>query len=113
MTTNEAREEIGRRLRLAREDAGLTQGHVASHLGVHRPAVSEIEAGRRRVPADELRVLCDLYEVSASWVLENRPEAPNAAVELAARKLANLKPEDLDSLMELFQRVRANGREHE
>ena len=107
MTTIDVKLEIGRRLRLARENAGLTQGHVAEQLGLHRPAVSEMEAGRRRVSAEELRELCSLYDVSPQWVLENRPEAPSAAVELAARKLANLKPEDLDAVMTLIKTLRA------
>ena len=45
----ELREEIGGRLRMARETAGLSQGQVAKRLKMHRPTISEIEAGRRRV----------------------------------------------------------------
>lgn len=109
MSNEEARIQIGHRLRLAREHAGLTQSHVAKELGLHRPAVSEIEAGRRRLSADELAVLCDLYDVSSTWVLENRSEAPDAAVELAARKLAKLKPEDLDAVLSLLRTLRPRG----
>ena len=36
---------VAERLRLAREQAGLSQGQVARLLGKHRPTISEIEAG--------------------------------------------------------------------
>ena len=106
MNHEEARMRIGKRLRFARESAGLTQSFVARELGLHRPAVSEIEAGRRRLSAEELAVLCELYDVSSSWVLENRSEAPDAAVELAARRLAKLKPEDLDAVLNLLRTLK-------
>ena len=48
------RGQIAERLKEARKLAGLSQGHVAKMLGLHRPSVTEIEAGNRRVSADEL-----------------------------------------------------------
>lgn len=48
------REHIAARLRVAREAAGLSQGQVAKLMGLHRPTISEIEAGRRRVTGEEL-----------------------------------------------------------
>ena len=57
----EKRKVIASRLRLSREMAGLTQGQVAKSLDWHRPTVSEIEAGRRRVSAEELTALAKMY----------------------------------------------------
>ena len=37
---------IGGRLRMAREMAGLSQSQVAKMLSLHRPSISEMEAGR-------------------------------------------------------------------
>lgn len=48
------REAIATRLREARKVAGLSQGQVARLLVMHRPTISEIEAGNRRVSAEEL-----------------------------------------------------------
>ncbi|WP_247554811.1 helix-turn-helix transcriptional regulator [Bradyrhizobium sp. 138] len=45
------RSQIAQRLKEARKLAGLSQGHVAKTLGLHRPSVSEIESGNRRVSA--------------------------------------------------------------
>lgn len=61
--------ELSALLRDARERAGLSQALVASVLGVHRPSVSEIEAGRRGVGAAELSVLAELYGLNADEAL--------------------------------------------
>ena len=47
-------QELGRRLRVARESCGLTQDGVARHLGVSRPTVAQMELGNRAVTSLEL-----------------------------------------------------------
>ncbi len=54
-------EELGRRLRSAREAVGLTQDDAATHLGIARPAVVLVEAGKRGVSSLELDRLAGLY----------------------------------------------------
>lgn len=54
-------EELGRRLRTARETCGLTQDDVAAELGVSRSAVAQIEAGKRGVGGIELAKLAFLF----------------------------------------------------
>ena|SRR5260221_6143127 len=100
---------LATRLRIAREQAGLSQGQVAKMLNLHRPTISEIEAGRRKVTAEELSTFADIYGVSLSWLLEGQndnQDAYEAKVELAARELANLKPEDLQRLLDLLKTLR-------
>lgn len=46
--------ELGRRIRLAREEALLSQDAVAQHLELPRSAVSLIESGKRKVDSLEL-----------------------------------------------------------
>ena len=53
----EARKALGERLREARKYLGLKQGEVAEYLKIQRTALSEIEAGNRRVEAFELKRL--------------------------------------------------------
>jgi transcriptional regulator with XRE-family HTH domain len=60
---------IGARLRLARTQAGLSQIQVAKLMGMHRPTVSEIEAGRRRVQLDEVAKFAELFHVAVPWLL--------------------------------------------
>lgn len=113
---NDPHARIGARLKEARILAGLSQAQVAKILKIPRPSVSEFESGRRRVSADELRALCDTYDVSIEWVLGTGPEALSAndpRVELAARELAKIKPEDLDRLMRMLAAIRKNSRKNE
>ena len=100
--------KLGERLRLAREQAGLSQGQVARLLDIHRPTVSEIEAGRRRVVADELSQFAKLYDVSMDWLTESEGSSDDMSdkVKLAARELAKMKPQDLDKVLRLLQTMR-------
>jgi transcriptional regulator with XRE-family HTH domain len=103
---------IAGRLREARKLAGLSQGHAAKMLGLHRPSVSEIEAGNRRVSADELSRLAELYDVGVAWLLGEVPDIIDAAdpkLQLAARELSKLKPEDLELLLKLLAAMRDNS----
>ena len=106
------RAQIAKRLKEARKLAGLSQGHVAKMLGLHRPSVSEMEAGNRRVSADELARLAEIYDVSVAWLLGETPEALDAQdprLELAARELSKLKPEDLEHLLRLLAAMRSDS----
>jgi transcriptional regulator with XRE-family HTH domain len=78
-------------------------------MHMHRPTVSEIEAGRRRVSAEELARLAGLYGVSTSWLTSERESETGAAddrILLAARQLSKLKQADLDRLMNLIRMLR-------
>lgn len=78
MTT---RDDLAERLKSAREATGLTQQQVADWLGVRRPAIAEIESGRRAVKSDELVRLASLYGRSLGWFVEGelRPQDNLAA----------------------------------
>ena len=101
---------IASRLRLAREMAGLSQAQVAKRLGWHRPTVSEIESGRRRVKAEELTILSELYAVRVAWIVgEEDADAVNVKLIAAARELSKLKDDDLNRLMQIIQSIRVSG----
>jgi transcriptional regulator with XRE-family HTH domain len=107
---DQRRADVARRLRTAREMAGLSQGQVARMLQIHRPSVSEAEAGRRRVPAEELSELAKIYGVSVNWLSgfgEDKLDPGNPRVELAARELGKLKPEDLNRVLQLLAALRS------
>ncbi|MBX3392745.1 MAG: helix-turn-helix transcriptional regulator [Phycisphaeraceae bacterium] len=106
------REGIAKRLRAAREQAGLSQGQVAKLMGWHRPTVSQIEAGQRRVSAEELPVLARHYRVSVAWLTKSTdPEQDpvDPQLELAARELQRLKPNDLQRVIKLLSALKKGG----
>lgn len=100
---------VAERLREARKMAGLSQGQVAKILKLHRPTVSEIEAGNRRVSAEELSKFAETYDVTVSWLLAetaDQLETSDPRLQLAARELSKLKPDDLDRLLRLLASMR-------
>ncbi|MEW5817698.1 MAG: XRE family transcriptional regulator [Spirochaetota bacterium] len=54
-------EELAKRLREAREKTGFTQEDAAKVLGLVRPAIAQVEAGKRKVSSIELMALSRLY----------------------------------------------------
>jgi transcriptional regulator with XRE-family HTH domain len=99
---------INERLRQAREASGLSQGQVAKKMGLHRPTMTEIEAGRRKVSGDELSQLSKLYDVSVAWIINGLEESDtsNDKILLAARELSKMSNEDLDRLMNMLHMLR-------
>jgi transcriptional regulator with XRE-family HTH domain len=113
MPDNEkTRKALANRLAMARQQAGLSQGQVAKLIGWHRPTISETEAGRRSVTAEELTQFAEIYDVSFEWlagVTGGAVSDNHARIELAARELAKLKKEDLQTVMDLLRSLRNEG----
>ena len=100
---------IAARLREARKAAGLSQGQVAKLLQMHRPTITEIEAGNRRVSAEELTTFASTYDVTVAWLVGDSAEqlqTDDPRLQLAARELSKLKPDDLDRLLRLLASMR-------
>lgn len=100
---------IASRIREARKMAGLSQSQVASILGVQRPAISEIEAANRKVTAEEIAQLAEMFDVEANWLLgegEDKVDLHDTKLQLAARELKKLKKDDLDRLLTLLASIR-------
>lgn len=84
--------EIGRRLRVARETAGILQGDAAEVLGLSRPSLAAIEKGKRRIRIQELQVLAKHYGLSANALL--RREAVHIGLVPRFRSLASTTEAD-------------------
>lgn len=109
MDDTDKRKAIAGRLREARRLSGLSQGQVAQMMNLHRPSISEVEAGNRRVSAEELSRLAEIYEVSVGYLTGETPDSlglddPN--LEMAARELQKLSPESLDKLLRALAALR-------
>lgn len=62
-------DELARRLRQAREDAGINQQDAADAIGVHRTAITQMEAGKRSISTLELTRLATRYGRDVTWFL--------------------------------------------
>jgi hypothetical protein len=81
-------------------------------IRLHRPTISEIEAGRRRVSVEELGEFARIYGVSSAWITGEGASESGASddrILLAARQLSKLKEKDLDRLMNLIRMLREPG----
>ncbi len=101
-------EHVGTRLRAAREAAGLTQAQVAKKIKMHRPTISEIEIGRRKVTTKEVESFALLYGIGVEWIVSGKRAVAETddKILLAARQLSKMKTADLDRLMRLLQMLR-------
>lgn len=58
-----------RRMKDLREDSDYTQEYVASVLGTSQTMYARYERGANELPIHHLMTLCDLYHVSADYLL--------------------------------------------
>ena len=96
--------DMGKRLRLARECAGITQAQAAGKIGVARTTLVAIESGKRQVRVEELRRLARSYGESVNALA--RPESMPIDLPLRFRKVngggdsaANQAAETLSNLV--------------
>ena len=95
--------DVGRRLRIARETAGMTQADAATTINVARTTLVAIEKGQRAVRTAELLPLARLYGTSVNSLLRHEsvyvdlvprfrklPDCKDDSSAKAARLLADL-----------------------
>ena len=68
--------KLGRRTRELRKKAGISQERLAELFGISRPAVSQMEAGERKISAEELIKLSEIFRLSLEDLIDSkrRPE---------------------------------------
>ncbi len=80
--------KVGERIKKLRKTAGFTQERLAKLLGISRPAISQIENSERKICAEELQKLAEIFNVSVDSLLN--PEKEPAVIIRENR--ANYKP---------------------
>jgi transcriptional regulator with XRE-family HTH domain len=103
---------LGERLRESREYLGLSQQEVAERLGISRPAVTHMEAGKRKVSTLELRELAALYRRPYEWLIgeASDPGVPEDQFTRALyRTTRELSDRDREQLLRFAQFLRDAG----
>jgi transcriptional regulator with XRE-family HTH domain len=67
-------EEIGKKLRMLREQRKLTQVAAGDVIGVSPSAISNKEAGKSDLTPEELRALAEYYGVTVGWLFGEKME---------------------------------------
>lgn len=89
-----ARVALGKRLRQVREYLGYSQDDVAKVLKIHRPSMSCIESGERKIDSLELVKLAKLYALPVDYFLIPSNSEGTMPVGLDQAKLLGLDEED-------------------
>ncbi len=92
--------ELGDRLRLAREEAKITQAAAASIANIARTTLVAIEQGQRRIRLAELQMLAGLYGKSINEIL--RRDAVQVNLLPQFRKLSNAEDSNVEDAVDLL-----------
>jgi transcriptional regulator with XRE-family HTH domain len=107
------RQALGEHLKEAREYVGLKQEDVARKLGIPRSALSNVEAGLRKVDALELARLAKLYQRPVAWFTgEDTTNSTEMQAEVAhvARAAATLSHQDRQELARFADFLKSRAR---
>ncbi len=63
---------LSERIKKARIKLRLSQEYVANYIGINRTAMVDVESGKRKVSAEELGKLSELFHISADELLNGR-----------------------------------------
>ncbi len=102
--------ELGRRLREARDYAGLSQDFVAARTGLRRTAISDIERGKRQCTGPELRLLSTLYERTTDSILGVEEQESDDAVRALNRAVTALDESDRAEVLRFAEFLRNRSR---
>lgn len=93
--------DLGTRLKKAREYLGLTQEEVSKLMGVSRCVITNIELGERKVSAEELSKFSKIYGWTMEDLLEGEKEKDN--VPMFARTFVELSNQDQEEILNLIK----------
>jgi len=100
--------KIGYRIKELREHLGINQQRLAGLLGVSRPTISQIENGERKISADELIKLSEIFNLSVESLLNLKKEPEVILRESKKRKgqkpqiRINVPQKNLEKFKEVF-----------
>jgi transcriptional regulator with XRE-family HTH domain len=81
-------QDLGRRIKTAREEARMSQLKVGVGLGVSDKTISGYESGRIVPPVDKLLQLADLFKKPITYFLGSDPREYKVASRLRAVEVA-------------------------
>ncbi len=93
-------EDLGERLRIARDDRKMTQAVAASQAGMARTTLVAIEKGQRRIRLDELQTLAGIYCTTINELLRQQPIHINLLPQF--RKLSESEDASVEQAVELL-----------
>ncbi len=94
-------EELGLRIRKARESLHFSQDYLAKRVNINRTAMVQIENGNRNVSADELSAFSKVFGISADELLNGKEfDIPQMVF---ARSFSELDETDQNEILNLIE----------
>ena len=90
---------VGKRLRVARNLAGISQQELGKRIGLTFQQIQKYENGTNRIAADTLLLLAKTLNVSLTWFFESSPEYDEAADNTGISKRETLE------LLRIYHRI--------
>ena len=100
--------QIGKQLKELRLSRGWKQVEVAEKVGLSRPAVSNIEAGKRSLTLSTLQRFCEVYSIDISYFgieTNNFDEALDLTTRLEALFNSDMSEADKDELYRTIMKI--------
>ena len=92
---------VNEKIKELRNQLHLSQDYVAKYLGMNRSTYTQMENGKRKVLADEVAQLSNLFGVSTDSLLNNTELSQPATV--FARSFEKLDQRDQEEIMNLIR----------
>lgn len=92
---------INERIKKIRNQLHLSQEYVANFLGVNRATYTQMENGRRKITAEDVSKLSDLFGVTADALLNDNKISQPATI--FARSFEKLDENDQAEIMNLIK----------
>lgn len=64
------KEQVGARVKSVREENGISYQVMAEAIGTHYPTIIMWESGESLPSTKLLKTFCEIYNVSADWLLD-------------------------------------------
>lgn len=87
-------EDFGRRVRAAREKAGLTQGQLATRIGLTRSSIANLEAGRQKILLHALYGISDVLALDPAVLLPDREHAQDLDLARLSEQTSSFPADD-------------------
>lgn len=102
------KKKIGKQLKELRISRGWRQSEVSDKTGLSRPAISNIEAGKRALTLSTLQKFCEVFQVDISYFgleTNNYDEALDLTSRIEAIFKSDLEEEKKDELYREIMRI--------
>lgn len=94
---------LPKRLKVARGYLQLSQEYVAKQMDIHRTSLVAIEAGKRKVTSDELKIFAEIYGWTVDDLLYGKKTDENQNVLVFARNFKELTEQDQQEIINLIE----------